>query len=453
MSKKRRSVLPQDELDIQEVLSPSGSQRTVSAGTVTPGQAPRARDPPLPAMPMQPPVQAPPQPADLSVNSMKQLSQMLTQSLVLALTTAKISGLQIGGPVDYVEAEEPMQYSEEEEEGEEEEEEEGDVDDLPSGCPAGAQSVGPAASQVFFGVHANDPSAAPVRPGSAAPLEPRVIVQPLASSSASNEVVVPDASLPVSSSNVPPNWYPLVSVLAWANAHIDSCEWSAADREAIERQFVPEQQYRHLFEAVPAPPDMLTALKHPTTKELDYLFRRYETENYLFTANRDLACGLRPLIEVISGLTGIPGQERNRFLLAQVYQCVSSGISHLSRGRRELGRRFVPLENAAALYRRKPSHFCYFGDSSVASAVQGAVAESKVNKDLVRMPKKRQQPFRVAHPGSKLAGQGFRSRDNYQGRQQYGQYQRRGKGFNRGKRARGKGKRNYKQAKSSTQDQ
>ena len=80
-------------------------------------------------------------------------------------------------------------------------------------------------------------------------------------------------------------------------------------------------------------------------------------------------------IEVISGLTGIPGQERNRFLLGQVYQSVVSGVSHLSRGRRELGRRFVPLANAAALFRKKPTHFSYFGGSSVSDAVQGAVSK------------------------------------------------------------------------------
>ena len=444
MSKRRRSGLAPDELEIQEVLSPSGSQRTMSADNVTPAQAPRARAPPLPTSQQPPPIQVHPQPA-FGSESMKQLSEMVSQSLIVALTTAKISGLQIGGPIDYIEPEEPMQCNEE---GEEEEGD--DFCDLPSGRPAGARTDGPAASDKFFGVHVNEPTAAPVHPGPApaAPLEPQVVVQPIVPE---DDIVVPDASLPGSSSDVPPNWHPLSSVLAWANHQIDNCEFSAADRDAIIKQFVPEVQFQHLFEAVPTPPDLLTALKHPATKESDYLFRRSETENFLYTANRDLCCGLRPLIEVISGLTGIPDQERNRFLLGQVYQCLSSAVSHLSRGRRELGRRFVPLTNAAALYRRKPSHLSIFGGSSVSEAVQGAVAESKVNKDLVILPKKRQLPFRVSHPGNKQGGQEFKtSRGSSQTQQQ--QYYNTRKFQNRrgGKKSRGRGKR--RQAKASTQD-
>ena len=53
-------------------------------------------------------------------------------------------------------------------------------------------------------------------------------------------------------------------------------------------------------------------------KEQDHLFRRYDTENFLYTANKDLACGLRLLIEVISGLTGASGQEHHRFLLGHI---------------------------------------------------------------------------------------------------------------------------------------
>lgn len=440
-NKRRRSGLAQEELDIQAVLSPSGSSRTLSVGTPAPGQA-RANAPP---------VLAPPLPGSLSMESMQQLSSMLSQSLIMALTTAGISGMQIGGPIDAV-SQASMQYDEDED-GDE-------MCDMPTGRPAGVIDEGSVAvpGDVFFGVHANMPEA---------PLEPNVIVQPLGPVEnqaapvvvlPDADVVLPDATLPVSASDVPPNWHPLTSVLAWANGQIDTSEWVAADREALEKQFTPEREFLHLFEAVPAPPDMLTALKHPTTKENDYLFKRYETENYLYTANKDLVCGLRPLIEVISGLTGIPGQEHNRFLLGQVYQSVASALSHINRGRRELGRRFVPLTNAAALFRKKPTHHCYFGDTSVSNAVQGAVSESKVNKDLVLMPKKRQQPFRLGHPGSKYAGQDYSSASkgryqsqrgyNYNNKQQKFQ-NRRGRGNWRNKGSRGKGK---SKAKSSTQE-
>ena len=138
------------------------------------------------------------------------------------------------------------------------------------------------------------------------------------------------------------------------------------------------------------------------------------------------------------------------------YISVVSGVSHLSKGRRELGRRFVPLANAAALFRKKPTHFSYFGGSSVSDAVQGAVSESKVNKDLVILPKRRPQPFRFSHPGGKSSGQDYyktASRGGYSSQRQQtgkGKFQsQRGRNW-RNKNTRGKGKRQ--QAKSSTQE-
>ena len=94
--------------------------------------------------------------------------------------------------------------------------------------------------------------------------------------------------------------------------------------------------------------------------------------------------------------------ETNRTLLARVFQCMSSSAVHLSRGRRELGRRFVNLTNAEALFNKAPSHYTFFGGSSVDSAVTQAVSDSKINKDLIVMPKKRRFiPTRSMHPGGK----------------------------------------------------
>ena len=94
--------------------------------------------------------------------------------------------------------------------------------------------------------------------------------------------------------------------------------------------------------------------------------------------------------------------ESNRNLLARVFQCMSSSAVHLSRGRRELGRRFVNLNNAEALFNKAPSHYTFFGSSSVDSAVTQAVSDAKINKDLIVMPKKRRFiPTRSMHPGGK----------------------------------------------------
>ena len=137
------------------------------------------------------------------------------------------------------------------------------------------------------------------------------------------------------------------------------------------------------------------------TKKKDFIFRRSDTEDFLLEANKDIVCGFRPLIEVLSNLKNDPSQESNRTLLARVFQCMASSAIHISRGRRELGRRFVNFANMELLYKSKPSHHTFFGDSSVDSAVTKAVAQSKINKDLIVMPKKRKITAR-SHFGSKI---------------------------------------------------
>ena len=118
---------------------------------------------------------------------------------------------------------------------------------------------------------------------------------------------------------------------------------------------------------------------------------------------------------------------------------MASAVLKLSRGRRELGRRFVPLENANALFRTKPSHYSFFGDSSDDTAVTKAVAEAKVNKNLITMPKKRKfMSFRYSHPGGK---QFYQSKDRYQNQNFRNNYYRKGENFGQGRRGQNHGSR------------
>ena len=98
--------------------------------------------------------------------------------------------------------------------------------------------------------------------------------------------------------------------------------------------------------------------------------------------------------------------DATRHKLAKVFQGMASASCRISRGRRELGRRFVPLETAPSLFRAKPSHLCLFGGKSIDEAVQKAADSKKVNKDLVFAPRKKTQPFRVAGPSSRR-GRGY----------------------------------------------
>ena len=74
----------------------------------------------------------------------------------------------------------------------------------------------------------------------------------------------------------------------------------------------------------------------------------------------------------------------------------------ISRGRRELGRRFVPLANASALFRTTPSHKSIFGSDSTEAAVEQTMKESKCNKSLVYVPTASKHPFRAS--GSSYKG-------------------------------------------------
>ena len=317
----------------------------------------------------------------------------------------------------------------------------------------------------MFGVHVNEvpKSDAPVAPRAEAPHTDPISDAPVASATAaapplvtvsataaaptlasapsvpaSDPLPLPDASLPLPSLRPPKNWDPDPSVLSWAIKTLDTCEWSKEDRDAITNKFSPVEDFDHIFTAVPNPPDLLAAIQHPDNIERDYLFKRAESEQYLYSASEDLACGLRPLVEALSVLKG-KGMDDTRLLLAQVGQSMASASCHLSRGRRELGRRFVPLETAPSLYRSKPSHLCLFGGAFIDDAVQKAADSKKVNKDLIFTPRKKKvlQPFRGSNSSPRpyyWNNWQWRGRSRFPRQQQQQQYDySRGKFWGRGR--------------------
>ena len=271
---------------------------------------------------------------------------------------------------------------------------------------------------------------APVR----APIEPIITIKPALSSSIAaasgssapdpaSVTNLPDPSLPMPTSRPPKNWDPDPSVLLWASKTLESCEWTKEDREFFVNKFSTDPDHDPLFSAVPNPPDLLAAIKSPELVDKDFLFKRAETENFLFSANEDLACGFRPLLEVLSDLKD-KGMNETRTKLAYVFQSMSSAICKISRSRRELGRRFVPLDSAPALFKNKPSPQCLFGSNSLESAIEKAVEAKKVNKDLIYVPRKRKSSFNYPSSGSRLLGKIYkgkfqRSSNSYNNNKQY----------------------------------
>ena len=171
--------------------------------------------------------------------------------------------------------------------------------------------------------------------------------------------VVPDDTLPTGNVDIP-NWKPDPAVLAWANLIIDSSEWSAEDRKSIIKTFIPDKEHEHLFEPVSMPQQIRDAMTNRSIVESDYLFKRFTAETFFYNSNVDIVTCYRPLLEVISNLKGNLDHEKDRFLLGRVFQGLVSATTKLSRGRRELARRFVPLINTPALFRTKPTHKSIF---------------------------------------------------------------------------------------------
>ena len=116
---------------------------------------------------------------------------------------------------------------------------------------------------------------------------------------------VPDAGLPSLSLCPPLNWHPDLEDLAWAIETLDLCKWSKKDRDVFEKKYSSSPEHDHLFKAVKNPPDLLNAIRSPDLVAWDYLFKRADnTEQFLYNANKDLACGFRPLVDLLTSLKG-----------------------------------------------------------------------------------------------------------------------------------------------------
>ena len=214
--------------------------------------------------------------------------------------------------------------------------------------------------------------------------------------------LAPDAELP-SGNEVLPNWHPDQSTVDWALKMIDCIDWTAEDRKSLNAEFTPVPELAHLFTPVSMPPELLASMKHKNTLKQDYIFHRYATETFLYNATFDLVTAYKPLLSVISKLKNVPEQKENRYLLGKVFHGMISSAVKIAKGRRELVRRFVPLENAPALYKVNPTHNSIFGGTSIEEALTAASKETSRAKGLVYVPKKPQQPFRR----SGASGRGF----------------------------------------------
>ena len=231
--------------------------------------------------------------------------------------------------------------------------------------------------------------------------------------------VDPDSDLPNVSPRAPPTWAPKEKVMNWVKLAIDK-EFSAEDRKKINEKFHGKEEYDELL----LPPKMhkkiYKAIKAPATKKKDFLFNRQEVEKNLYNASSDLCSSIRPLIEAISLLDGMPEGKEIKNLVGQGLQGIFSANIKISRSRREVGRRFVRTDCAEALFSVAPTHSSLFGGPSVTDAVKQAKESSKLDDSLVYAPPPK-KPFRGSSSsvkgflrGSRYSQTGFRQDTRYQ---------------------------------------
>ena len=122
----------------------------------------------------------------------------------------------------------------------------------------------------------------------------------------------PDESLPRKQFRAPTNWNPCPSVLSWGSVTLTEYEMSEEDRKYFKEKYSPLEEHDPIFTAPPFPADLRPWLSHSDVKKSDYLFNRKETEDFLFDAQEDLACGLRPLLDLLSSMRGVPDFEHSR---------------------------------------------------------------------------------------------------------------------------------------------
>ena len=135
----------------------------------------------------------------------------------------------------------------------------------------------------------------------------------------------------------------------------------------------------------------------------------------MYNASSDLCTAIRPLIEAVSQLDDKEGCAPIKHLIGLGLMGILSSNIKISKGRRELGRRFVRLDCAEALYSVALSHYSLFGGASDSAAVSAAKEVMKIDNSLVHKPAFKKpfrpsyHPYRGFHPAGSHRGQGGRS--------------------------------------------
>ena len=98
---------------------------------------------------------------------------------------------------------------------------------------------------------------------------------------------------------------------------------------------------------------------------------------------------------------------------------IFSANKKISKGRRELGRKFVRLDCADSLLSVAPTHLSLFGNSSVPEAVKQAKEATKADNTLVFVPKKKFRPSYTPNKGFQFQQTiGFKNQSQYQNQYQ-----------------------------------
>ena len=200
--------------------------------------------------------------------------------------------------------------------------------------------------------------------------------------------------------------------MAWLSKAANR-EWSLEDRKKVIETFHGEEVYDKDLLPVQMPKRLYKALISPVTKKRDYLFNRHEVEKNLFYASADVCAAIRPLLEALSLLDDKGGCSKEKNLIGQGIMGMLSANIKISRGRREVARRFVRLDCSEALFSVPPSNQCLFGGTSDTDAVKKAQDVTKSDSSLVRPPVTKKSSygnrFFLGQSRYRGAGKGFQS--------------------------------------------
>ena len=229
-----------------------------------------------------------------------------------------------------------------------------------------------------------------------------------------------DPDLPSLTDRLPSNWNPTPKIMNFVKRASD-VEWSKDERQEIIKRFHPSEELDPYFSPVKLPTKLYKTLKSPAAKKKDFLFNRHDVEKHLYNANLDLCTSLRPLIEVFCMILAMKPSKKDskatkemstmKNLIGLCIKGICSANIKISRGRRELTRRYVRLDWSEALYAVNPTHASIFGGSSLDEAIKAAKEVSKSDNSLVYAPK-RKKPFRPSFAAYK----DFQYPNSYQGR-------------------------------------